>query len=71
MAPAFEHVPLHAHTHAHKYLSTRAELRGPCWNANAVLGAVQLAPHVRSLRLKSRGVPQQRPTLREITFLLS
>ena len=44
-------------------ISARAELRGPCWNANAVLGAVQLAPHVRSLRLKSRGAPQRRPTL--------
>ena len=52
-------------------ISARAELCGPCWDAQAGLGSMQLAPHVRSLRLKSRGVPQQRPTLREITFLLS
>ena len=30
---------------------------GPCWDAHAGLGKVQLAPHVRSLRLKSCGVP--------------
>ena len=56
MAPAFEQVPLHAHTHAHTNIPLRAELRGPCWShAQAVLGSVQLAPHVGSLRLRSRG----------------
>ena len=54
MAPAFEHAPLHAHKHAHTNLASRAELRGSCWNAHAVLGSAQLAPSVRSLRLRSQ-----------------
>ena len=53
--PAFEHAPLHPRAHAHTTLSPRAELRGSRWNAHAVLGSVQLVPHVRSLRLRSRG----------------
>ena len=54
--PAFEHEPLPPRTHAHTTLiSSRAELHGSRWNAHAVLGSVQLAPHVRSLRLRSRG----------------
>ena len=57
MALALEQMPLHAHIHVHISVLFRAELRGPCWDAHAGLGSVQLAPRARSLRLKSRGHP--------------
>ena len=63
MALALEQMPLHANIHVHINLLFRAKLRGPCWDAHAGLGSVQLAPHARSLRLRSRGHPT-RPRMR-------